>query len=104
LAKAFQPQTQFYTRWTAIKENYHPNSYLQHVKSMKNGLKARTKLLNVLDKRSADASAIAQETAMSYDAVMYHLRLLEAEDTVRRKGRRPFFWEMTGLGQKRLVA
>jgi predicted transcriptional regulator len=74
------------------------------VKSLKSGLAARTKVLNVLDKHLADATAIAQETLLSYDAVMYHLRLLKTEGTVCRKGKRPFIWKSTGIGQKRLVA
>jgi predicted transcriptional regulator len=65
---------------------------------------ARTKILNVLDNRSADAVAIARSVGMSYDAVRHHLRLLEAEGTVRRVGKRPCSWVLTGLGQKRLVA
>jgi predicted transcriptional regulator len=74
------------------------------VKSLKSGLAARTKVLNVLDKHLADATAISQETLMSYYAVMYHLRLLKTEGTVCRKGKRPFIWKSTGIGQKRLVA
>ena len=74
------------------------------MKSVKSGLVARTKVLNVLDKHLADSTAITQETSMSYDVVMYHLRLLKMEGTVCRKGKRPYIWMSTGLGQKRLVA
>jgi predicted ArsR family transcriptional regulator len=87
------------------KESYHPNAYLQQVKSVKSGLAARTKILNVLEKREFAASAIARDVAMSYESVRYHLRLLEAEGTVRRAGKkRPCIWLLTGLGQKRLVS
>jgi predicted transcriptional regulator len=87
-----------------IKESYHPNAYLQHVKGVKAGLIARTKILNLLDNQTTDATTIAQSVAMSYVAVMHHLWLLEAEGTVRRVGKRPFSWLLTGLGQKRLVS
>jgi hypothetical protein len=87
------------------KESYHPNAYLQQVKSVKNGLTARTKILNVLEKREATVSAIASDAAMSYDSTRYHLHLLEAEGTVRRAGKkRPCIWLLTGMGQKRLVS
>ncbi|MFB3889748.1 MAG: hypothetical protein ACE14S_09675 [Candidatus Bathyarchaeia archaeon] len=56
----------------------------------------------MLERNSADALAIAKETAMSYNAVMHHLRLFEVEGTVQRKGKRPHVWALTGLGQKRL--
>ena len=71
---------------------------------MKSGLKARTKILNVLEKRVSDASSIAKEVDLSYGSVMHHLRLLENEGTVNRRGRRPYLWLLTGLGQKRLVS
>ncbi len=87
-----------------IKEAYHPNAYLHNVKNVKSGLAARTKVLSVLDKQTADAAIIAQNVAMSYDAVRHHLRLLEAEGTIRRVGKRPCSWLLTGLGQKRLVS
>jgi predicted transcriptional regulator len=85
------------------KDTFHPNAYLQHVKGVKSGLRARTKILSLLDTRSANATTIAKETAMSYDAVRHHLLLLETEGTVRRVGKRPSTWLSTGLGQKRLV-
>ncbi|MGQ9506476.1 MAG: ArsR family transcriptional regulator [Candidatus Bathycorpusculaceae bacterium] len=64
---------------------------------------ARTKILSILDKDSVDAKTIAKETGMHYSVVMHHLRLLEAEGIVGRKGSKPHTWAITGLGQKRLV-
>jgi predicted transcriptional regulator len=76
---------------------------LQQIKNIRNGLKARTVLLNLLETRISDASSIAKETSLSYGVVVHHLKLLERENTVLRKGHRPYVWELTGLGQKRLV-
>jgi predicted transcriptional regulator len=73
------------------------------VKNVKRGLKARTKILVALEKQSSNAAAIAKEKALSYGVVIHHLRLLEKEGIVNRKGKRPYFWVLTGLGQKRLV-
>ncbi len=77
---------------------------MQQIKNIRNGLKARTVLLNLLETRISDASSIAKETSLSYGVVAHHLKLLEKENTVLRKGNRPYVWELTGLGQKRLVA
>jgi DNA-binding transcriptional ArsR family regulator len=77
---------------------------LERVKNVKSGLKARTKILTALEKRSSDAAAMAKEKSLSYGVVMHHLRLLEKEGIVNRKGKRPYFWVLTGLGQKRLVS
>jgi predicted transcriptional regulator len=74
------------------------------VKNVKRGLKTRTKILNALENRSSDAAAIVKEKALSYGVVMHHLRLLEKEGIVNRKGKRPYSWVLTGLGQKRLVS
>ena len=88
---------------SSIRETYHPNAYLLAIRNVKLGLQARTKILGVLEKHSVDAKTIGKEARMSYGVVMHHLRLLEAEGTVERKGSRPHVWMLTGLGQKRLV-
>jgi len=73
------------------------------VKNVKSGLKARTRILEALEKQVSDAASIAREKSLSYGVVMHHLRLLENEGTVSRRGKRPYFWLLTGLGQKRLI-
>ncbi|TRO53988.1 ArsR family transcriptional regulator [Candidatus Bathyarchaeota archaeon] len=86
-----------------MKEAFHPNAYLQHVKNVKSGLKARTRILNALETRPSDATSIAKYKSLSYGVVTHHLRLLESEGIVNRKGKRPYVWLLTGLGQKRLL-
>jgi len=85
------------------REIYHPNASLARVKNVSRGLKARTKILNVLEKHSAGASDIAKEASMHYEVATHHLKLLRLEGIVERKGRRPYVWSVTGLGQKRLT-
>ncbi|HEX9862672.1 MAG TPA: hypothetical protein VGB11_05240 [Candidatus Bathyarchaeia archaeon] len=77
---------------------------MQRIRNVKNGLKARTSILNALDTQVSSASTIAKEKDLSYAVVIHHLRLLEAEVVVSRKGSRPYSWVLTGLGQKRLVS
>ncbi len=86
-----------------ITGTLHPNAYLKKVRNVRCGLKARTKILALLDARYANAVELSNKTAMSYGVVMHHLRLLNAEGIVERKGSRRYFWVATGLGQKRLV-
>lgn len=86
-----------------LKEIYHPNACLETVKNVRLGLRARTKILNVMEGFSGDAKAIAKESGMHYNVVLYHLKLLEREKIVQRKGSKPYSWSLTGLGQKRLV-
>jgi predicted transcriptional regulator len=86
-----------------IKESYHPNAHLMNIRNVKQGLRARTRALNILEDHSADAKTIGKEAEMSYRVVMHHLRLLEVEGTVERKKGRPHVWVLTGLGQKRLT-
>jgi predicted ArsR family transcriptional regulator len=86
-----------------LREAYHPNAYLENVKNVKLGLASRTKLLNVLEKSSNDARALAKEAGITYGVVMHHLKLLRAEDIVDRKQSRPYVWTLTGMGQKRLI-
>ena len=85
-----------------VKEVYHPNAYLVDFRNVKPGLRARTIVLNALERISADAKTIAKQTGLHYGVVMHHLKLLEARGLAQRKGSRPSVWTLTGLGQKRL--
>lgn len=84
------------------KEVYHPNAYLAEFRNVKLGLKTRTVILNVLERGDADAKAVSRDSSLPYGVVMRHLKLLEIRGIVQRKGRRPYVWGLTGLGQKRL--
>jgi DNA-binding HxlR family transcriptional regulator len=85
-----------------FREAYHPNAYLTNIKNIKRGLRARTRILNALDRGSSDAKTLAKETEMHYGVIIHHLRLLEAEGIVERTQNKPYIWVLTGLGQKRL--
>jgi predicted transcriptional regulator len=87
-----------------MKEIYHPNAYLNNIRNLRLGLRARTKILNALEKGEKNAKAIAEEAAVPYGVAMHHLKLLLAEGIVRRRGNRPYLWTVTGVGQKRLVS
>jgi len=85
-----------------VKEVYHPNAYLVDFRNVKPGLRARTRVLNALERISADAKTIAKHTGLHYGVVVHHLKLLEARGLVQRKESWPSVWKLTGLGQKRL--
>ncbi len=84
------------------KEGYHPNAHLTDFRNVKLGLKARTIILDFLERSSADTKVISNETGLPYSVVLHHLKLLESRGIVQRKSKRPSIWGLTGLGQKRL--
>ena len=86
-----------------VKDIWHPNAYLSSVRNVRLGLRARTLILNALEKRSMDAKTIAHETGMHYGVVFHHLKLLEVEEIVERKRGRSHTWLLTGVGQRRLL-
>jgi predicted transcriptional regulator len=86
-----------------LKKVFHPNAYLTTIRNVTRGLRARTWILSVLEKKSAEAKTIAKEAGLSYCVALHHLRLLMVEDIVGRKGGRPYTWMLTGVGQKRLA-
>jgi len=68
------------------------------------GLAARTKILQALEKRESDVKGIMSPSGLKYGVVIHHLRLLEAERVVVKKdGKKPYVWQLTGVGQQRLV-
>ena len=86
-----------------VKDIYHPNAYLSNIRNVRLGLKARTKILNVMEQTVGDAKTIATQTGLSYGVTVHHLKLLGAEEIVDRKDHKPCIWMTTGKGQKRLV-
>jgi predicted transcriptional regulator len=81
----------------------HPNAYLKNVRNVRCGLVARTKILLILDNHYCGARELANKIGLSYNVVMYHLRLLCREGIVEHKGGRRYVWLSTGVGQTRLV-
>jgi predicted transcriptional regulator len=86
-----------------FKITHHPKAFLTLKRNVRQGLLARTKIVLVLEKKASNAKNVMQETGLSYASVLYHLHLLEAENILTRKGKRPYFWQLTGAGQQRLT-
>jgi len=86
-----------------LKLVHHPKAFLNLKRNVQPGLAARTQIISVLEKRESKTRTISQETGLSYSAVLYHLHLLEAENILSRRGRRPYVWQLTGAGQQRLI-
>jgi len=100
------------------KIKYHPNAYLERKRNVVRGLKARTKILKVLAMTMETAmrkseevrekeneftiKTVSESAVMSYPSSFHHLRLLEEEKIVKREGKRPYKWMVTGKGQRSL--
>jgi len=86
-----------------FKGAYHPNAFLSTRRNIRPGLVARTKIVLLLEKGALNTKDLVQQTRSSYSSVRYHLRLLETERIISRKGNKPYSWELTGVGQQRLT-
>ncbi|MCL2691285.1 MAG: hypothetical protein FWE56_03395 [Candidatus Bathyarchaeota archaeon] len=82
---------------------FHPNAYLKNVRNVRCGLVARTKILSFLDNQYCTTRELVNKSDLSYNVVIYHLRLLCHDDIVVHKGGRRYVWLSTGVGQTRLV-
>jgi hypothetical protein len=86
-----------------FKAAHHPKAFLTLKRNVQRGLLARTWIILILEQKKSDVKNLAQETSMSYRSVLYHLNLLAAENTLTRKGQKPYIWELTGAGQQRIT-
>ena len=87
-----------------MKQVFHPRAFLSRKRNVRLGLVARTRILQALERRESDVKGIMGLSELKYNVVIHHLRLLEAERVVvKRGGKKPFVWELTGGGQQRLV-
>ena len=87
-----------------LKITYHPNAFLTKKRNIQPGLLARTKILGILEQKMCNTKTVSRETELSYKTVLHHLHLLEAENILSHKGRRTYLWQLTGVGQQKLVA
>ena len=85
--------------------NYHPNAYLERKRNVTAGLEARTRILDALDERGSmlTVKEIVELAGLSPYVSRHHLRLLESEHIIKRRGKMPYKWRITGKGQKRLI-
>lgn len=86
-----------------MKAQFHPKAFLLTKRNVKRGLRSRTKIIQTLEYDALTIRKICRATGLSYQVVAHHLRLLETEKVVIRKGKKPYSWELTGIGQQRLV-
>ena len=87
-----------------FKIAHNPKAFLTLKRNVQPGLSARTQIISVLEKRACAAKKVSNETGLSYKAVLYHLHLLESENILSHRSRRPYVWNLTGAGQQRLNA
>jgi predicted transcriptional regulator len=86
-----------------FKGSYHPKAFLSNTKNVKQGLVTRTKIASVLDIMSCTIKTIKEKTTINYSSILHHLHLMENEHIVKRNNKRPYIWELTGAGQKKLT-
>jgi predicted transcriptional regulator len=80
-----------------------PRAYLREIQNILPGLQTRTKIIRALKDALKPARKISSETGLSYKVVNHHLQLMANENTVLHKGKRPRRWQLTGLGQQKIV-
>lgn len=86
-----------------LRKKYHPNAYLERRRNVIRGLKARTTILEVMGRANVlTIKEVSNLAVLSYSVSRHHLRLLEDEQIVKRAGKKPYKWKITGKGQKRL--
>lgn len=81
----------------------HPKAFLNRRRNVRQGLKVRTQILSLLEEGALTAGKLAEKTGLSYNSILHHLHLLEGEYIIKRVSRKPYTWQLTGVGQKRLT-
>ena len=80
-----------------------PLARLSKIRNVKRGLIVRTIILERLRRAEPTGKTVKEignETGLDYHIILHHLRMLEKEKIVARKGKRPHKWLLTGIGQR----
>ena len=87
-----------------MKRVFHPRAFLSLKRNVRLGLIARTRILQILERKESDVKSLVNSSGLSYGVVVHHLHLLLGERVVVKKsGKKPYVWQLTGAGQQRLV-
>ena len=87
-----------------MKRVFHPRAFLSLKRNVRLGLVARTRILLILERKESDVKGLVSSSGLSYRVVVHHLHLLLDERVVVKKsGKKPYVWQLTGAGQQRLV-
>ena len=82
---------------------HNPRAILTKKRNVRRGIEARSQILNLLEADESTARQLADHTQMKYSKTTYHLRLLEMENSVKKRTHlRRNVWQITGFGQQRL--
>ena len=86
-----------------MRQVYHPNAWLPNFRNIKPGLKRRTEILRILEKRSEVAKHLSRQIEINYSTTLYHLHNLERKGIIKRvTSKPPYVWESTLVGQQKL--
>lgn len=86
-----------------FKGSYHPKAFLLHKRNIRSGLTIRSKIVLSLEEKPSRAKELAEKIGVRYSSVLYHLHLLETERIAVRQGEIPYLWNLSGMGQQRLI-
>jgi len=87
-----------------LKRIFHPRAFLSLKRNVRLGLIARTRILQILERKESDVKGLVNSSGLRYGVVAHHLHLLLDERVVVKKsGKKPYVWQLTGAGQQRLV-
>ncbi len=81
----------------------HPKAFLATKRNVKAGLRARSKILFVLEEGKRGTTDVSKRSGLGYGCIVYHLRSMRKERLVERSKRRPYLWSLTMYGQQRLA-
>jgi predicted transcriptional regulator len=84
------------------RDETHPKAYLSTKRNVRAGLRARSKILFVLEEAKRSASEISKRSGLGYGCIIYHLGSMRRERLVEPSRQRPRIWALTRFGQQRL--
>ncbi|MFX0069298.1 MAG: winged helix-turn-helix domain-containing protein [Promethearchaeota archaeon] len=77
-------------------------SRLRSIRNTAAGLRTRSSIIRVIQRKGNTASQIAGKINRSYGCVFHHLNRMLNDGVLRRSEKRPYKWKLSGLGQKNL--
>jgi predicted transcriptional regulator len=84
-------------------KGFHPKAFLKSKRNVSNGLRTRTLIIEVINKKPSQIKEISNETKLSYRSIAYHVNTMRKEKIITSQTRKkPPVWKLTKFGQQKL--
>ncbi|MEM1569326.1 MAG: winged helix-turn-helix domain-containing protein [Candidatus Bathyarchaeia archaeon] len=82
---------------------YESQAYLTLIRNVDRGLRTRTLIIKALKSGCTSIGEVSKTTGLKYQTILKHIKKMEEEGIVVKRGEKPVKWLLTDRGQRSIL-